>query len=75
MDQETGIASPTGVLCPGGMELAGSDGHLDGESPATSSSGFLRSASRSFLKRSFRLLIVFLYSCLRQLRTKNSRLL
>ena len=28
MDQETGVIGPTGVLCPGGMELAGSEGSL-----------------------------------------------
>ena len=54
MDKETGVASPAGVLCPGGMELAGSedslftcevgsDGHsdVDVEGLATGFSGFL----------------------------------
>ena len=66
MGQETGVAGPVGVLCPGGIELtgsedclftweAGSDDHSDVVSTGigTGSSGFLGRASRSFPKRSF----------------------
>ena len=71
MDQETGFSGPAGVLCPGGMEVAGSEDSLfmweagsdgysdvDVEGLGTVSSSFMGRAFWSFPKRSLKLFIV-----------------
>ena len=82
MEQETGIAGPAGVLCPGEMELAGSEDSSDTWEAGSDSHSDVDVEGSCY--RLFRLLWVgfyvifeevhlwyvgvFLHSCLKQLR-------